>query len=41
MTLLVDKFGAGECLAMLDRIEEVLKGKVRWCPVSVSLVLVR
>eukprot|EP00198_Chlamydomonas_reinhardtii_P004878 XP_001694214.1 predicted protein [Chlamydomonas reinhardtii] len=27
MTLLVDKFGPGECLAMLDRIEEVLKGK--------------
>ncbi|GLI65428.1 hypothetical protein VaNZ11_009000 [Volvox africanus] len=27
MTLLVDKFGAAECLAMLDRIEEVLKGK--------------
>ncbi|KAG2489140.1 hypothetical protein HYH03_012366 [Edaphochlamys debaryana] len=27
MTLLVDKFGASECLAMLDRIEEVLKGK--------------
>mgnify|MGYP001807303677 CR=1 FL=1 len=25
MTLLVDKFGPGECLAMLDRIEEVLK----------------
>ncbi|GFR45410.1 hypothetical protein Agub_g6786 [Astrephomene gubernaculifera] len=27
MTVLVDKFGAAECLAMLDRIEEVLKGK--------------
>ncbi|EFJ44596.1 hypothetical protein VOLCADRAFT_95237 [Volvox carteri f. nagariensis] len=27
MTLLVEKFGAAECLAMLDRIEEVLKGK--------------
>lgn len=41
--LLVDRFGAGECLAMMDRIEEVLKGKVRprggggrWLEASVS-----
>ena len=29
MALLIDRFGANECLSMLDRIEEVLKGKVR------------
>lgn len=40
MTLLVDKFGAGECLAMLDRIEEVLKGKVGWKRPSVPFHLV-